>query len=608
MSKFIVEWFSQFDPTKNKKYTQWILNQWLSEALWLEDAPKLNQTLETFEQYRKKLHKMDIEDRVPNQGPPDDDAVPPPERRADINNWKDYRTLARAMRPFVGIQAAGEKVTNFLNKPGIQDFMHHPVPDPVATFGAEGDFDIDEIKSEGHMDGEEFDTMDWYDWDIGGEQDATTAIKTIYKSDRLAVLQPNTRAASCELGKGTEWCTAYTTADNYFWNYAIDGPLYVIITDKMGKFHFHFESGQFANVHDDMLNNNERKELIQAYPELREIFSKQAEQHGQLWLIDPQTLTPEWVQNAINAIDSKQADIDTTTSFSNILGDIPYLDGVDEKSKLMAEDWHRKTHPIDAWRNIRKPTEKDYYTALTTKAADIRAYNPTTGILKQAHDRGIELSDQTLEAAMARDGEAIMFISPEKMRQHPEWVLAAIQQLPRMLNHAASTAILGEPVWGELADDQDEERHKAIIDILRKHPDGIKAVMNATKQDPSLIHQYRDWFGIEPWKDAYHRAIGGTKNFDVGSLDDTIRNGGMKTLDYNELMAYMIDNDLIRQNTFHAIESAMGGQVPVQLQKALLDKNPAYMTFFKNIDPQLKQAAMDSIIAKQQSNTTGNIS
>ena len=53
--EWIVEWFSQRDPSQNKKYTDWIIRQWLGENLWLEDASRISGMLETFEAHKKNL-------------------------------------------------------------------------------------------------------------------------------------------------------------------------------------------------------------------------------------------------------------------------------------------------------------------------------------------------------------------------------------------------------------------------------------------------------------------------------------------------------------------------------------------------------------------------
>ena len=55
---------------------------------------------------------------------------------------------------------------------------------------------------------------------------------------------------SCELGSGTEWCTATGKTDNYFNQYIKQGPLYIFDNGKGEKYQFHYESGQFMNKND----------------------------------------------------------------------------------------------------------------------------------------------------------------------------------------------------------------------------------------------------------------------------------------------------------------------------------------------------------------------
>ncbi len=495
MARWVVEWFSQADPTKNKKYTDWILRQWLSDTLWLEDVAKLPSILETFEEHRKKLAKMEITGR---NGEP---IGPPPQRRSDINAWKDYRDLAYAIRPLTGTRAAGDKVDNLLKNPQIQSLMQWPVPDPQEAFGEDGEFDIDEIRSahagETGEDGGSFDTMDWYDYQMADERaNATTAIEKVYADDKLAVLIPNSRAAACELGRGTEWCTAATSSDNYFWHYAPDGPMYVIITDKHGKFQFHFETGQFANVHDEMLNDQEKAKLVQEYPQLRKIFGNQAMEHGQHWLMDPEMVTPEWVEKATN----NRVLFGSDGNAASMLSGLPKsMNGLaDEKALSMIENYLRESNPLEAWRYIRRPTEADLQAALTADDSSTRGYNPATGIMQSVEDMGLELSDETLEMAVARDGDAIWYIDDARIEQNPGWAMAAIQSQPQVLETALRNA-RGEPQWGELAEPEELERAKTIVAILRSSDAGRKAVINALFHNPDMIHLMSYWFGVEPF-------------------------------------------------------------------------------------------------------------
>ena len=56
------------------------------------------------------------------------------------------------------------------------------------------------------------------------------------------------KGVACDLGSGTEWCTAHSEA-NYFEDYIKDGPLYIFIKGSE-KYQFHYESGQFMDKDD----------------------------------------------------------------------------------------------------------------------------------------------------------------------------------------------------------------------------------------------------------------------------------------------------------------------------------------------------------------------
>ena len=66
--------------------------------------------------------------------------------------------------------------------------------------------------------------------------------------------------ASCELGAGTDWCTATGNTDTWFLDYISKGDIYVIInkSNPKDKYQFHYESDQFMNPDDiDIFDNEE---------------------------------------------------------------------------------------------------------------------------------------------------------------------------------------------------------------------------------------------------------------------------------------------------------------------------------------------------------------
>jgi len=590
--KWIVEWFAQKDPSKNKKYTDWIIHQWLGENLWLEDAQRITGMLETFEAHKKNLKKLDI---------PDDAYAPSPERRGDINAWTDQRILSRILRPLTGVQAAGEKVSNFLKKPEIEQMMHWPVPDPEKAFGPEGDFDFDDLRSN-YVDenGEDnFDTMDWYGGIVNQPgEDATTAIKPIYKSDRLAVLQPNTRAAACELGKGTEWCTSSTESENYFWNYAPGSPLYVILTDKMGKFQFHFDTGQFANIHDDMLSDDELDKLIEAYPELMTIFEKDAIEHHQSALLDPSKWTPEKVE-----------EYHATGEYDDMLFKLIQVweHRASEETLLALEAIAREASPMTAYQYVREPTVQDYTTAIVADAEKTEgsgyASQSMLQILRHARDKGIKLPDKAIGLAIRVDSRSIKHASIEQLKKNPDWVIDASVNDPTWLKIAAGYVNNLPADWLPAHDYLADPVNDFIMEVFRDHPRGQATLKSLIKAKPQLVRYCLDYFGTDVWKRAYAYAAGrdatsGTpnsnyvaENNNMERMADTIQWQKMPNLDHAGLATYLLQNGILHRGTFLAIEKAMGGELPIEIQQALIKKSPTLISFMDNPHSRLEYEA-----------------
>lgn len=67
---------------------------------------------------------------------------------------------------------------------------------------------------------------------------------------------------SCDLGSGTEWCTASGKRDTYYRDYIAKGPLYIIINRQTGeKYQISYEAGQFMDKNDRPLLDNSPKLL-----------------------------------------------------------------------------------------------------------------------------------------------------------------------------------------------------------------------------------------------------------------------------------------------------------------------------------------------------------
>lgn len=104
--------------------------------------------------------------------------------------------------------------------------------------------------------------------------------KAYYEDDQLRIIVPEDKTAACYYGQGTRWCTA-STNNNMFDRYNKDGAMYIILPKKPAytgeKYQFHFETKQFMDEKDHRVN---LKELRARFPQLADIFAKQASANG----------------------------------------------------------------------------------------------------------------------------------------------------------------------------------------------------------------------------------------------------------------------------------------------------------------------------------------
>lgn len=96
--------------------------------------------------------------------------------------------------------------------------------------------------------------------------------KLIYRDNQIKVEVPKTENAACILGRGTRWCTSATGGNNMFKHYNDQGKLYIITTHDGHKFQFHYESQQFMDEKDELINMGTFMEdyptIVKALPDL----------------------------------------------------------------------------------------------------------------------------------------------------------------------------------------------------------------------------------------------------------------------------------------------------------------------------------------------------
>jgi hypothetical protein len=359
-ARAIVNYFAEGDPTKNNKYLDWIVRQFIKGHLMWEDSFKMRNLLDDFEKYRKKLEKR------------------------DLNQYESYRDLEEAIEPLRGTEVAGIRVQNFLKKDAVQGYRDNMVADPThpenatsydglygdasdddpndmpgwfenevrerAEEDANHEFDIDEFMDEareevneddytdanGDLNDEEYDEAvqqvayeklhdakdnyvegqvrdnaeeEWtehvernsegYESNLQMSDKRVPELDVVYENDRMAVMIPHSKEVACFLGKGTQWCTGSEESDNYWWEYTKDAPLYTIITDKLGKFQFHFDSSQFMDVDDRYIEDSQSLvSLTSRYSkELEEAFGDIARERDEWWLLPLEEITDQaWEQ------------------------------------------------------------------------------------------------------------------------------------------------------------------------------------------------------------------------------------------------------------------------------------------------------------------------
>jgi hypothetical protein len=91
---------------------------------------------------------------------------------------------------------------------------------------------------------------------------------------------PKTEEASCELGKGTKWCTA-AKENNMFNTYSKDGPLYIWRDRNGAKYQFHFNSMQFMDSKDIPIEPKLLNYFRTEHPILSKLFKREEKEISQ---------------------------------------------------------------------------------------------------------------------------------------------------------------------------------------------------------------------------------------------------------------------------------------------------------------------------------------
>jgi hypothetical protein len=97
--------------------------------------------------------------------------------------------------------------------------------------------------------------------------------------------------ASCELGSGTEWCTATGKTRMHFDEYIENGPLFIFIKpNSKEKYQFSYEEKQFMDKNDNPIENESY--IYEFFKFIKEKYPKYDIPLKYILLFDPESLTP----------------------------------------------------------------------------------------------------------------------------------------------------------------------------------------------------------------------------------------------------------------------------------------------------------------------------
>lgn len=109
--------------------------------------------------------------------------------------------------------------------------------------------------------------------------------KVLYNGPYGQLSTPETEEASCELGRGTKWCTS-ASKNNQFDSYNKKAPIYIWRDRDGSKYQFHFNTNdfQFMDARNEPMDDQKLKFFRTQHPVLKKLFKQEEKQIVQ----DPQ--------------------------------------------------------------------------------------------------------------------------------------------------------------------------------------------------------------------------------------------------------------------------------------------------------------------------------
>lgn len=93
--------------------------------------------------------------------------------------------------------------------------------------------------------------------------DVKEGTEVLFDGDNWFIAAIHNKGAACELGKGTDWCTAAPGLNFFEQYYKPDDPLFYFLNKETGeKYQFHFGSRQFMDANDHPVDTKTKKMLL----------------------------------------------------------------------------------------------------------------------------------------------------------------------------------------------------------------------------------------------------------------------------------------------------------------------------------------------------------
>lgn len=109
-------------------------------------------------------------------------------------------------------------------------------------------------------------------------KDAEAGTEKIYDGPEWTIVAAHNKGAACELGKGTQWCTAAPGLDYFKHYYKEDSPLFIFINkkDPSEKYQFSYSADQFMDERDRSIYKEEifykLNNLLNSIPGMKEKY------------------------------------------------------------------------------------------------------------------------------------------------------------------------------------------------------------------------------------------------------------------------------------------------------------------------------------------------